>query len=131
MFQNKRFTWFEIQNTNKPTDSKSGLEKAETGSALGELFFLVLYRLIYLKSNLRGFFVTRSKNYFCLCLFRTKTIFSSEYQHGRNKSTRPSTYPGALEICFFRAAFSIGRKELTYLDYQYIFSVALSQKHGP
>ena len=45
--------------------------------------------IIYLKSNLRVLFETRSKNNFCLLLFVTN--------------------PGALEICLFRAAFFIQR----------------------
>ena len=32
---------------------------------------------VYLKSYLGGHFVTRSINYFCLCLFRAKIIFQS------------------------------------------------------
>ena len=46
-----------------------------------------------------------TKNYFCFCVFRVKTIFPSKNLRGRGAVT----YQGALEICLIRAAFFIHR----------------------
>ena len=58
----------------------------------------------YLKSNLRGLFQTRSKDYFCFFFDSDrKIVFLILYRE------LFVTKPGALKICLFRAAFFIHR----------------------